>query len=168
MRVQIAEHANTPQSQTRADRIPFKQVLSTSTVLFITCPLNASTRNLLTLPLLRLLPKNALVINVARGGIVNEEDLLIALREESIGGVGSDVFVKEPCGWEDNVLVKAAREDMNDEESAERKDGEGALNLLLTPHLAWYAQSSVDKLGRVTIENCVAWVEGKPENVVCI
>ncbi|KAM3081259.1 hypothetical protein ACMFMG_005216 [Clarireedia jacksonii] len=155
MTVQISERPSHPANlPPRPNRIPFPQLLSTSTIIFLTLPLNPETHNLLTYSLLTLLPSNALVINVARGGIVNEADLVRVLQEGKIAGAATDVFETEPAGAE-NVLVKAARED----ESLRGR-------LVLSPHVAWWGTSSIDRLREVSVGNVVGWVEGRWENRV--
>jgi len=96
---------------------------------------------------------DALLINVSRGGIVVEEDLVAALKEGKIRGAATDVFITEPAGTE-NVLVKAANEEW-------AKD-----RLVLSPHLAWWARSSIEKLRRVTRENVEGWSKGTLQNEV--
>lgn len=151
-------------SQPHPDRKPFQQVLQESTVIFLTCPLTAETTNMLTITELSMMRKDALVINVARGGIIKEADLLTALRSGMIEGAATDVFAIEPCSAENNVLVKAAKEDLS--KGVYEKDGEGALNLVLSPHLAWYAQSSIERLQDVTVSNVNSWVKGELVNTV--
>lgn len=98
---------------------------------------------------------DALLLNISRGGIVNEEDLVRALKDSQIAGAATDVFVKEPAG-RDNPLIEAARE-------GELRDSG---RLILSPHVAWYGRSSVEKLRRVVVENVRWWCEGKGGNVV--
>ncbi|CCD50710.1 hypothetical protein BofuT4_P087730.1 [Botrytis cinerea T4] len=104
---------------------------------------------------LSMMRPNALIINIARGGIVNEEDLVDALIQGKIAGAATDVYVEEPAG-EDSTLVKAARD------SELRDSG----RLILSPHIAWYGISSVEKLRRVVTENIKGWCEGVGGNVV--
>jgi len=76
----------------------------------------------------------AIVINVARGGVVDEEALVEALRGERIAGAAADVFVTEPATTENSPLVRASGE-----EWCRGK-------MVLSTHVAWCAQSSIDKL----------------------
>ncbi|PQE24918.1 Glycerate dehydrogenase protein [Rutstroemia sp. NJR-2017a WRK4] len=155
MHVQISERPDHPPSlPPRPNRTPFPTILSTSTILFLTLPLTPSTHNLLTYAQLSLLPPTCLVINIARGGIVNEADLVRVLQEGKIAGAATDVFEVEPAG-EENVLVEAARED-------KRLRG----RLILTPHVAWWGRSSVERLREVSVGNVVRWVRGERENRV--
>ena len=78
-------------------------------------PMNDSTRNLFDIKRLELMKKNAKIINVARGGIINENDLALALNKDIISGAAVDVFVDEPLSKESPLI--------------------SAKNILLTPHL---------------------------------
>lgn len=86
---------------------------------------------------------------------MDEVALIEALKEERISGAATDVFVNEPTGKEGNLLVREA------------PGLEG--RLIVSPHVAWYAESSIEKLRRVTGENIEGWVKGKKggENFVC-
>lgn len=112
---------------------------------------------------------DALLINVARGGIVDEEALVKALEERKIGGVATDVFLEEPAGVENSVLVKKARE-WKDWENIGGKEGEKGreLNwkLVLSPHIAWWATSSIEKLRGTVASNIENWAKGEPMNIV--
>ncbi|CAD6454950.1 ed43d9ed-b546-4481-94ed-b887b048ee84 [Sclerotinia trifoliorum] len=155
MTIQFCERKGIPESETRANYTPFTTVLQTSTVLFLCLPLTPSTQNLIASPELSAMRTDALLINIARGGIVNEDDLVDALKQGKIAGAATDVYVVEPAG-ESNPLVKAARE-------GELRDGG---RLILSPHVAWYGRSSVEKLTRVVAENVRVWCEGVEGNIV--
>ena len=88
-----------------------------------------------------------------------EEDLVSALKEKKIAGAATDVFAKEPAGRDDSVLLQAA------EEFREKRAGmEG--RLILSPHLAWYASSSLEKLRATVAANVEGWAKGTPQNLV--
>ncbi|KAM3498010.1 hypothetical protein MY10362_008652 [Beauveria mimosiformis] len=128
MKVVIAARKGAPASP---DRAPFTQVLTQSSVLVLCVPRGPETLGLISSPELQAMPQHALLINVSRGGIVDEGALLEALRAGSIGGAASDVFQREPSGagqfWKegDSPLLKV------DAAEADR------LNLVVTPHVAW-------------------------------
>lgn len=100
MTVQIAERKDVPPAAVRADRVEFTTAIKTSTVFVLAVPRSPSTTNLISALELALMRPDALVINVSRGGTVNEEDLVSALRERRIAGAATDVYVKEPPGRE--------------------------------------------------------------------
>jgi len=153
MKVILAERKGIPDTSVRPGRVSFTTALQTSTVLMLTLPLSPETQSLIATPEFALMRPDALFINVARGGIVVEPDLVAALKEGKIARAATDVFIEEPAGME-NVLVKAA----NEEWSRGR--------LVLTPHAAWFARSSIEKLRGTTKENIEAWARGEPQNLV--
>jgi len=151
--VLLAERKGVPESSVRAGRVSFPAAIAQCTVLLMTCPLNPSTIGMIDAAELQSMRRDAVLINVARGGVVVEEALVKALREEWIEGAATDVFVEEPAGAENSVLVRALR------------DYPG-LNLTLSPHLAWYAKSSVERLQKTTLANIEAYMKGEAINVV--
>ncbi|KAG0647397.1 2-hydroxyacid dehydrogenase [Hyphodiscus hymeniophilus] len=100
MKVLIAERKGVPATSVRPGRIEFTIALQTSTVIILTMPLSPSTANTISQPEFRLIQPDGLVINVSRGGIVNEEALVDALRERKIAGASTDVYPEEPAGRE--------------------------------------------------------------------
>lgn len=89
---------------------------------------------------------------------MNEEALVTALKERRIMGAATDVYVEEPAGVENSVLVRAVK----DWEGVEGMRG----RLVLSPHLAWWARSSVEKLRRTVVENIEGWCGGEVRNEV--
>ncbi len=79
-----------------APRLPLPELLSRSAVLSLHCPLTPETAGLLNAETLRTLPRGAIVINTARGGILDEPALIQALHDGHLGGVGLDVYAQEP------------------------------------------------------------------------
>ena len=170
MTVHFADRKDTPSSSVRPGKVPFHQVLAQSTTLFLTLPLTPNTTNLLSTPEFSLMRPDALLINVARGGIVDEEALIGALEEGKIGGAASDVFFEEPAGVENSVLVRNGREWGEGVRNREggAKGEEGRLNgrLVLSPHIAWWARSSIEKLRGTVAGNIEAWTQGESKNIV--
>lgn len=132
MNIFIAER---PGQTIREGRISFEEGLKIADVLSLHCPLTPETENLITSKELTLMKPDATLINTARGGIVNEQDLVNALKMGEIGGAGMDVLTKEPPK-EGNVLLEA-----------------NLANLVLTPHIAWASQRArqtlVDQLADI-------------------
>jgi lactate dehydrogenase-like 2-hydroxyacid dehydrogenase len=153
MTVVTAERKGVPDAQVRPDRASFQDTLRRSTLIMITLPLTPSTQSLIAAPEFAIMGPETILINVARGGIVDEVALVDALRQKRIAGAATDVYATEPAGLE-NVLVREA--------NAEDIRG----RLILSPHLAWYARSSIEKLRRTVVENIESWVNDKPTNVV--
>ena len=104
-------------------------------------PLNDETKNIVNYDLLRSMKKNCIVINAARGGIINEVDLDKALRENLIFGAGLDVFETEPPK-SDNPLLK------NDK-------------VFLSPHTAAFTEECMIRMGKETIQNIIDFFEKK-------
>ncbi|KDN63371.1 putative D-isomer specific 2-hydroxyacid dehydrogenase [Colletotrichum sublineola] len=144
----------TPSSPAAAvPRVPFDEVLRRATVLFLVVPLTPDTRNLISGRELSLMRSDAVVVNVGRGGTVDEAALLAALRAGEIAGAATDVFEVEPAGsGQDSVLLG---------------DGARGVNLTLTPHLAWCADQTRVNIRRVVGENIRQFTSGeKGANVV--
>lgn len=134
-----------------ADRVSFEQALKECTVLVLCLPRTPDTLNLISAHELQQMKRQAIVINVSRGGILDEEALVAALSQHQIAGAATDVYFKEPAGPSNSPLMAANTE---------------SLNLTVSPHLAWYAESTLTSLKRMAQQNVTAWCDGKPCNVV--
>lgn len=132
----------------RSDRIPLQRLLKSVDVLSLHCPLADNTRNLIGADELALMRSDALLINTARGGIVNEQALTQALLSEQIGGAGIDVLSMEPP-TEGNPLLAL-----------------DLPNLIVTPHIAWASRESRQRLVDEVAANIKAFVDGKMRNRV--
>jgi glycerate dehydrogenase len=146
MRVLFADHP--PPKAPDVDFTPFADVLQQSDVLTLHCPLTEQTRNLIGLDELRRMKPSAILINTARGGLVDERALAQALSEATIAGAGVDVLVTEPPRADD-VLSRLRMP-----------------NLIVTPHIAWASQGAMRCLADQLIDNIEAFVAGSPVNVV--
>lgn len=122
-------------------------LLKESDVVSIHCPLTQETTNLISARELKLMKNSSILINTARGGIVNEADLARALKEGQIAGAGLDVLSKEPPN-QDNPLLAPG------------------LNAIITPHCAWSTREARQRLVDITGENILAYQQGKPINLV--
>ncbi len=122
-------------------RVPFDQVLQQATVVVLSLPRNPQTLNLISAAELKKVHPYAVLINIARGGIVDETAVVQALQEKRIAGYATDVYRVEPAGGSDDTPLLA-----ND-----AKD----LNITLSPHLAWFSQRTIKNLGdtlKATVE----------------
>lgn len=133
--------------QCREGYLPFEQVLMLADVLTLHCPLNAETHHLIGAKELARMKPDSVLINTGRGGLVDEAALVAALQRGGIGAAGVDVFSTEPADEHNPLLAN-----MN------------MPNLLLTPHVAWGSDSSIEKLAHILIENIQAFVEGREQN----
>jgi glycerate dehydrogenase len=127
---------------------PLARLLAESDVLSLHCPLLPSTRNLIGAAELRAMKPTALLINTARGGLVDERALVRALQEGWIAGAGIDVLTTEPPR-EGNPLL-----DLH------------LPNLIVTPHIAWASLGAMQFLADQLIDNIDAWSRGTPQNLV--
>jgi len=122
----------------------FDVALKTLDFLSIHMPLNEQTKNLVNLKKMRDMKSTAVIINTARGGIVNEIDLDQALNEKVILGAGLDVFTNEPINLE-NPLLKNK-------------------NVLLSPHTAALTNECKIRMGKETAQNIINFFEKKVDN----
>ena len=127
---------------------PLDQVLAESDILSLHCPLTPATRNIIGIDELRKMKRGALLINTARGGLVNEAALVQALDEGLIAGAGFDVLTTEPP-VQGSPLLDLRRP-----------------NFILTPHVAWASDEAMQVLADQLMENIEAWAAGKPQNLV--
>ena len=144
MKVLVAERKNS--TTLRKDRVAFEQMLSQADVVSLHCPLTAETRNLIAAPELRLMKRSSLLINVARGGVVDESALLQALQQGWIAGAGMDVLSTEPpkAG---NPLLECI-----------------GPNCIITPHVAWASQQAMARLADEILCNITAFYSGQSRN----
>ena len=129
--------------------IEFKKFISSLDYISIHCPLNRNTENLTTIKELKLMKHNLILINTARGGIVNEVDLTKALKQKIIAGAGIDVTTTEPPNPSHayySILNKS--------------------NFIWTPHTAWASQETLQGAINQLIENINSFYKGKKRNIV--
>ena len=130
-------------------QVDFETLLRESDVLSLHCPLSERTKNLINLDAMKKMKSSAILINVARGPVVNNHDLYTALTENIIAGAGLDVLEKEPIS-QDNPLGAI-------------KDSS---KLIITPHLAWASTEARERCVSETYENIKAFLEGRDRNLV--
>ncbi|KAL4923437.1 D-isomer specific 2-hydroxyacid dehydrogenase family protein [Aspergillus undulatus] len=150
MQVLIAERKGVMGVDVREGRVGFEVAIQRATVLMVTAAKTAGTAGLLGEDELKAMRRDALVINVARGGIVDEVALIKALKEGWIAGAATDVFENEPPVQGQSVLLAA-----------------DVPNLTLSPHIAWFSESTVRNLQDLLVEGVEGFVEGNLVNVVC-
>jgi D-3-phosphoglycerate dehydrogenase len=96
MTVQVCDPVYTPMAGANFSKVGFDELLAVSDFITIHSPLLPTTKHAFNLDAFRKMKRNAILVNAARGGIIHEADLVTALKENLIGGVGLDVFEKEP------------------------------------------------------------------------
>ena len=115
--------------------------LKEADILSLSIPMNKETKNFITLKELRLMKKSSIIINAARGGIINEKDLNIALDSGIIAFAGIDVFEKEPPELS-NPLIKNKR-------------------VVLSPHAATFTKECLENMALETAQNLIDFFENK-------
>jgi glycerate dehydrogenase len=132
----------------QAGLVDMPSLLRQSDIVSLHVPLTEQTRNLIGAKELALMRPDAILINTARGGLVDEQALADALSSGNLGGAGTDVLTSEPPR-EGNVLLDLELP-----------------NLIVTPHVAWASQEAMQLLADQLIDNIEAFVGGQPRNVV--
>jgi len=155
MRILVAESfrpengmTNDAQQKPEFKRVPFQDLVSQSDVISLHCPLTPETKNLFDLKTFKSMKKNALLINTARGGLINDEALLHALENGSIAGAALDVLDREPPATDHPLLTS------------------GLPNLIVTPHIAWAAKEARQRALDEIAKNIACYLKGEPRNVV--
>ncbi len=134
---------------TEYQRVEFDTLLQESDILSLHCPLSDRTRGLIDREAFSKMKKTAVLVNVARGPVVNTQDLHDALMEGQIGAAGLDVLEKEPMA-KDNPL-------------GEIKD---STKLIITPHMSWASKEARTRLVGEVAKNIQAFLDGESRNVV--
>lgn len=146
MNVIFGEHKHA--TTVREGYLKFEDVLQQADVISLHCPLNEQTRNMIGEAELQMMKPQALLINVGRGGLVDETALVAALKYGTLGGAGFDVLSEEPPR-NGNPLLKAHLP-----------------NLIITPHMAWGSQEAMLRLFGMLLDNINAFVAGQTEGFV--
>ncbi|HRH80472.1 MAG TPA: D-2-hydroxyacid dehydrogenase [Thiobacillaceae bacterium] len=146
MEVLLAEHKDA--AMTRPGYTPFDEVLARADHLSLHVPLTDTTRLMIGPRELGRMKRNAVLINCARGGVVDEAALLAALQGRRIAGAATDVLEREPPA-DGNPLLDA-----------------DLPNLIVTPHVAWAGREAMQGLGEQLIRVLESFVAGRPINLV--
>ncbi|MDE6914921.1 MAG: D-2-hydroxyacid dehydrogenase [Lachnospiraceae bacterium] len=136
-------------TSTEYERVDFDILLAESDILSLHCPLTDRTQNIINADALAKMKKTAILINVARGPVVDEQALYDALENGTIAAAGLDVLVKEPIAA-DNPLGKI-------------KD---STKLLITPHMAWGSHEARERCAKEVYQNIESFLNGKERNIV--
>lgn len=127
--------------------LSLEELLSESDIVSIHVPLNEATKNLIDKKEIAVMGENSILINCARGPIVNSEALAEALNEDKIAGAGIDVFEEEPPISKGHPLLNSK-------------------NTIVTPHVAFATEEAFEKRAEIVFNNIYKWLEGNPQNVV--
>ncbi len=126
--------------------LPLEELFASADVISLNCPQTPENSGFVNSTLLRLMKPGAYLLNLARGGLVNEEDLAQALRSGQLAGAGLDVVAHEPM-LADNPLLNAP-------------------NCIFTPHIAWASLAARRRLMNIVAANLASFKSGSPINVV--
>ena len=132
----------------RDDKAGFQEVLRRSDVLSLHCPLTEETKNLIGADELAQMKPDAILINTARGGLIDDHALIEALKSGRLAGAGIDVLRNEPPR-DGNPLLEV-----------------DLPNLIVTPHNAWASRQAMQTLADQLVDNLEAFVRGSPQNLV--
>ncbi|MBB6507867.1 glycerate dehydrogenase [Rhizobium soli] len=127
----------------------FNEVLERADIITFHMPLTPETRDMIGIEEFWQMKRKPLVINTARGGLVNEADLVTALNEGLIGGAGFDVLTKEPPAPDNPLLAVLDRP-----------------NVIVTPHVAWASDEAMQSLWAQVIDHVENFEKGAPSNVL--
>ena len=130
-------------------QVSFDELLERSDVISIHCPLSERTRNLFDKEAFKKMKKSAYLINVARGPVVVEDDLVDALKNGEIKGAGLDVLVNEPMKKDSRLL-----------------EIQDSGKLVITPHMAWGSNEARSRCLDEVKKNIIAWQHGEDRNLV--
>lgn len=122
-------------------------LLKRADIISLHVPLNEQTKNLINKNNIKLMKKSSIIINTARGSIVNSQDLADALNNNIIAGAGIDVFETEPPIDTTHPLINAK-------------------NTILTPHIGFATTEALEKRAVIALTNVAKWIEGTPQNII--
>jgi glycerate dehydrogenase len=149
MKVLLAIKHNTGKGVDQGEgRVDLETLLSLSDVVTLHCPLTPDNHHMISSEAFSMMKPDAILINTARGGLVDEQALLQALEAKKIAGAGLDVLEEEPPSL-NNALVSCQSE-----------------TLILTPHIAWASRQSRQRLVNEIAENIRAYQKGLPRNII--
>lgn len=127
------------------DYVPLDTLLAESDIVSLHTPLTDATRGLLDRDRIAQMKPGAILINTARGAVMDSQAVADALREGRLGALGTDVFESEPPIPEDHPLLHAPR-------------------AVLTPHVAFATEESLDRRAEIAFDNVVQWLSGTLQN----
>lgn len=146
MRVITNGSHETPEGKAIGEYVSREQLLKESDVIFLACPLNEQTKDLVCKETIAQMKDGVILINTSRGGTIVEKDLAEALHSGKVYGAGVDVVSTEPAR-PDNPLLSCE-------------------NCVITPHIAWATKEARVRLIDIASENVKCFLEGKAQNVV--
>lgn len=132
-----------------ARQVSLDELLRSCDVLSVHCSLNESSKNLIGAAQLAAMQEHCVLINTARGGVVDELATVEAIRKQQIGAIGFDVLCQEPPA-EDSPLLQIAERN----------------NVIITPHIAWASEHALQQVADILVDNVAAFIDGNATNLV--
>lgn len=147
MKVIISERKNA--TSIREGRTSFADAIRQATLFIVVVPRDKETHNMISTAELEAMDDSAIIVNVGRGGVIDEAAVVQALRNGTIGGFATDVFAPEPATKDSSVLLDST-----------------IPNLILSPHIAWYSSKTITGTIETVKKTIEGFVAGTPRNVV--
>lgn len=144
--MKVLYNSRSKKEDTNDTFVSLEELFAQSDVISLHCPLTAENKQFVDKSLIKLMKPSAMLINTARGPLINEDDLAYALNNNLIGGAGLDVLSTEPPAHNNPLLT--------------------AKNCIITPHNAWMSLEARQRVLDITAVNIKSFMEGKPVNVV--
>lgn len=144
MNVIVCPHKITPEIE---NFVNFDSLLKKSNFISLHVPLTEETEEIIDSSAISKMKDGAYIINTARGGLINENDMRAALDSGKIGGYAADVLLHEPMNSDCPLL--------------------NAPNCVLTPHIAWAPPETRARLLKIAVENFASYLEGNVQNSIC-
>lgn len=145
MNIIWGEHKNA--STIREGYTAFDEAIAGADIISLHCPLNEQTRHMIGERELKMMKSQAILINVGRGGLADEQAVLAALKYGTLGGAGFDVLTEEPPRQGNPLLARLP-------------------NLIVTPHMAWGSTEALNRMTDILEQNVHLFVAGTPQNVL--
>lgn len=142
--MRVIVHTRTERGE--AHFVSLASLFAQSDVISLHCPLSEHTRALVNADSIAQMKKGVILLNTARGGLVNEQELANALTAGQVGAYGADAYCSEPISAQNPLLC--------------------APNVHLTPHIAWATKEALSRLAAEVTENCIAYMDKKERNIV--
>lgn len=143
----VIAHNRSEKNIENVNQVELKTLLKESDIVSLHVPLTESTKHLISAKEISLMKKSAILVNTARGLVLNLEDLNDALKSNNIAGAAIDVYEKEPPLDKNHVLFNAP-------------------NTILLPHIGYATKEAIKLRGEIVVENITKWMQGNPQNVM--
>eukprot|EP01128_Nolandella_sp_AFSM9_P004088 TRINITY_DN178_c0_g2_i1.p1 TRINITY_DN178_c0_g2~~TRINITY_DN178_c0_g2_i1.p1 ORF type:complete len:375 (+),score=59.14 TRINITY_DN178_c0_g2_i1:106-1125(+) len=142
---EVVFYTRSPKESPYAKRVELDTLISSSDFIVVLVPLNEATRGFVDADFFKKMKNDAILINMSRGGVVNQEHLIEALNENQLGSVGLDVTSPEPLPTDHPLLSPKLRH-----------------RVIVTPHIGSASYRTRDAMGIVAAKNLIAGLTGKP------